>query len=639
MTDPSSRRKLAAILSADVVGYSRLMAANEAATVETLKSYRDIISRLVVRRGGRVVNAPGDALLAEFPSAVEAVQAAVEIQKSVEGHNIELEPERRMQFRIGVNLGDVIEEADGTIYGDGVNIAARMEALAEGGGVCISSTVYDAVEGKLSFGFDFLGEQQVKNISKPVRVYRVRAEPRPPSARPRSKRRMQWQIAVLALALILLLLGAVGAWLLREHGGPTPQGAVEATATGMPKGPGVAVLPFVNLSGDANKEYFSDGLTEDILTELARVRDLRVLARNTTFQYKGKAADVSKLGRELGVRYVLEGSVRRAGDDLRVTAQLIDAETGAHIWADKFDRKMADVFLVQDEIVGQIVAKIAGGYGVIQNTEAKSATRKSPEQVQAYDLVLRAHDVMSKWSQESFRAAREFLRQAIAIDPENARARREFAWLAVLGLISGVDETPMPPQEIVAQAAKAVQLDPADGRAHMVAAAAYFFSKQLESLFKHETEQAMALAPYDAEILATLAYLIATSGDWPRGVALATKANALNADAAAGWYHATLYLNYYLTGDYERALELIRQVPDQQTLVTYIDYLPILGQLGRKQEALEKWQKVLGEDPSWSAESFEKWYKLWNIRDEDSAKLMEGIYKTGVLGPEAKPGL
>jgi adenylate cyclase len=617
MTEPSSRRKLAAILSADVVGYSSLMAANEAATVETLKSYRDIISRLVVRRGGRVVNAPGDALLAEFPSAVEAVQAAIEVQKSLEGHNIELESERRMQFRIGVNLGDVIEEADGTIYGDGINIAARMEALAEGGGVCISSTVYDAVEGKLSFGFDFLGEQQVKNIPKPVRVYRVRAEPRPPSARPRSKRRMQWQITVPALALMLVL-GAVGAWLLREHGGPTPQGAVEATATGMPKGPGVAVLPFVNLSGDANKEYFSDGLTEDILTELARVRDLRVLARNTTFQYKGKAADVSKLGRELGVRYVLEGSVRRA---------------------DKFDRKMADVFLVQDEIVGQIVAKIASGYGVIQKTEAKSATRKSPEQVQAYDLVLRAHDVMSKWSQESFHAAREFLRQAIAIDPENARARREFAWLAVLGLISGVDETPMPLQEIVAQAAKAVQLDPADGRAHMVAAAAYFFSKQLESLFKHETEQAIALAPYDAEILATLAYLIATSGDWPRGVALATKANALNADAAAGWYHATLYLNYYLTGDYERALELIRQVPDQQTLVTYIDYLPILGQLGRKQEALEKWQKVLGEDPSWSAESFEKWYKLWNIRDEDSAKLMEGIYKTGVLGPEAKPGL
>src|SRR4249919_1810413 len=212
MADPSSRRKLAAILSADVVGYSRLMAVDEAATVETLKAYRDIITRLVARRGGRVVNAPGDALLAEFPSAVEAVQAAIEVQKALEGQNIQLEADRRMQVRIGVNLGDVIEEADGTIYGDGVNIAARMEALAEGGGVCISSIVYDAVEGKLSFGFDFLGEQQVKNIAKPVRVYRVRAEPKPSSVRPRSKRRMQWHIALPALALILLSLGAVGAW-------------------------------------------------------------------------------------------------------------------------------------------------------------------------------------------------------------------------------------------------------------------------------------------------------------------------------------------------------------------------------------------------------------------------------------------
>jgi class 3 adenylate cyclase len=210
MADPSNRRKLAAILSADVVGYSRLMAANEAATVETLKSYRDIITRLVVRRGGRVVNAPGDALLAEFPSAVEAVQAAVEIQKSLEGHNIDLEPDRRMQFRIGVNLGDVIEEADGTIYGDGVNIAARMEALAEGGGVCVSSTVYDAVEGKLTYGFDFLGEQQVKNIAKPVRVYRVRAEPRPISRRS-ALPNIGWKQLAMSVAPLLLIIAA-GLW-------------------------------------------------------------------------------------------------------------------------------------------------------------------------------------------------------------------------------------------------------------------------------------------------------------------------------------------------------------------------------------------------------------------------------------------
>jgi TolB-like protein len=457
---------------------------------------------------------------------------------------------------------------------------------------------------------------------------------RPSSVRPRSIRHMRWWIAAPALALILAL-GALGGWLTRDLWLPrAPEGVTANPVPDVPKGPAIAVLPFLNLSGDPKQEYFSDGLTEDILTELSRVRDLRVLARNTTFQYKGKAVDISKLGRELGVRYVLEGSVQRAGDDLRITAQLIDAETGAHIWADKFDRKMADVFLVQDEIVGQIVAKIAGGYGVIESTEAK--TRKSPEQVQAYDLVLRAHAAMWLWTHESFRSARELLNQAIALDPENARARREIAWLAVVGLISRLDETPVPPKEIVAQASKAVLLDPFDGRAHMVAAAAYYFNNQLD-LFEHEAQQAIALAPYDAESLATIAYMTATSGDWPRGVALAEKANALNADAAAGWYHCTLYSNYYLTGDYERALELIRQDPSQEALYSYVDYLPILGQLGLKQEALEKWHKLLGEDPSWTAESFIKWYKLWNIRDEDSAKFMEGIYKSGVLGAEAKP--
>ena len=393
------------------------------------------------------------------------------------------------------------------------------------------------------------------------------------------------------------------------------------------------------MSGDPKQEYFSDGLTEDILTELSRAHDLHVLARNTTFQYKGKAVDVSKLGRELGVRYVLEGSVRRSGDDLRVTAQLIDAETGAHIWADKFDRKMADVFLVQDEIVGRIVAKIASGFCAIENTEAKSAARKSPEQIQAYDLVLRAHDVM-RWdySRANSRSAKELLRQAIALDPLNARARRELAWLAALDLLYRFDETPVPPHEILEQATKAVQLDPSVARARMVLAGAYFFNKQPDR-FEHEAQQAIALAPYDAESLAELGYMTAISGDWPRGVVMAGKANALNADAASGWYHATLYSNYYLTGDFERALELIRQDADQQSLYHYIDYLPILGALGRKEEARENWQKILAEDPSWTAESFVKWYKTWNMRDEDIAKLMEGIYKTGVLGAEAKPGM
>ena len=639
MSDPSSRRKLTAILSADVVGYSSLMAANEAATVETLKSYRDIIARLVVRRGGRVINAPGDALLAEFPSAVEAVQAAIEIQKSLEGHNIDLEADRRMQFRIGVNLGDVIEEADGTIYGDGVNIAARMEALAEGGGVCISSTIYDAVEGKLSYGFDFLGEQQVKNISKPVRVYRVRAEPRPPSPRPRSKRSVRWQIALPALVLILSL-GALGAWLYRDRWMPAPEGAAEHPVLGLPNSPAIAVLPFVNVSGDPKQEYFSDGLTEDIMTELSRAsRDLRVLARNTTFQYKGKAVDVPKLGRELGARYVLEGSVRRVDDGLRVTAQLIDTQTGSNVWADRFDRKLADIFLVQDEIVSQIVAEIAGSYGAVERNEAKAAARKSPEEIRAYDLVLRAREATQwDWTSETFGAARRALQQAVALDPTNAQARRQLAWLGLVGWIFRVDATPTAPQDIIAEATKAVQLDPADPRARMVAASGYFFAKQLD-LFEHEADQSLALAPYDAEILATLGCMFSSMGHRQRGVALVTKANALNPDAAVGWYHSTIYTADYLNGDYRHALEVTRQNREHDTFYAHIEYTPIYGQLGMKQEALDIWHKLQAEVPGASADTFANWWRLWNFSDGEIAKLMDGVYKSGVLGAEAKPSL
>ena len=460
----------------------------------------------------------------------------------------------------------------------------------------------------------------------------------PPSSAPSwLKRLIQWQMAVPALAL-LLLLAAVGTWHYRNPTVPAPERTAENPVVEVPKGPAIAVLPFVNLSGDPKQEYFSDGLTEDILTALSRARDLRVLARITTFQYKGKAVDVMKLGRDLKVRYVLEGSIQRSSDRLRVTAQLIDTENGTHVWADQFDREMADIFLVQDEIVSQIVSKIAGVYGVIDKNEAKSASRKRPEEIQAYELVLRAHDVMIvEWSRETFRSAKAMLLQAIALDPLNARARRELAWIAAIGWVFRFDETPLSPQEITVQAIKAVQLDPADARARMVSACVFFWTKQLDP-FEHEAQQAMVLAPYDAEIMVTLGFLIASSGQWQRGVALAKKAHELNADAANGWYQSTLHYDYYLKGDYERALEFRRLHSDQQVFYAYIEYIPIYGQLGRKREALENWRKLREEEPGWTAESFKSWYHLWNMTDEDIAKLMDGVYKSGVLGVEAKSG-
>jgi adenylate cyclase len=454
----------------------------------------------------------------------------------------------------------------------------------------------------------------------------------------RSERRVRWQIIVPALVLISML-GVASAWFTRDLWMPTvPEGAAENPVIGAPKGPAIAVLPFNNLSGDPKQDYFSDGLTEDILTELSRARDLRVLARNTSFRFKGQAVDVRELGHKLGVGYVLEGSIQRTDDRLRVTAQLIDTETGTHIWADRYDREMADVFLVQDEIVSKIVAKLASGYGVIESSEAKSAARKSPDQIQAYDLVLRARDVMgSAWNRETFRSAKEFLRKAIALDPANARAIREAAWIATIGRAFRLDETPTPPEEIIAQANKTVQLDPGDARARMVAASAYFYNGQLD-LFEQEAQAAMALDPYDAEIPAIFGYMVAISGQWRRGVALAQKANALNPDTAAGWYHTTLSLDSYLHGDYQRALELTRQDPGRQSAYLYVRYISIYGELGRKQEALENWRKLLAEQPGWSAESFETWWHTRNMRDQDIAKLMDGVYKSGVLGVEALPG-
>jgi TolB-like protein len=449
---------------------------------------------------------------------------------------------------------------------------------------------------------------------------------------------VRWQIAVPALAAILAL-GAVGAWHFSQPRMPTPpNGATEGAAVEAPSGPAIAVLPFVNLSGDPKQDYFSDGLTEDILTELSRARGLRVLARNTTFQYKGKAVDVSKLGRDLGVRYVLEGSIQRTSDRIRVSAQLIDAETGSHVWADRFDREMADLFVLKDEITSQIFAKIAGSYGVIERTEANSAARKSPEQIQAYDLVLRAHEIMQwDWSRANFRSARETLLRAVALDPANAHASRELAYLALIGWVFVLDDPPVPPQEIITRSAKAVELDPDDARARMVLACAYFFNKQPD-LFEHEVQQALALAPYDAEMLATFGKLYAVSGQWQRGVALAQKAYALNPDASVGWYHSAVSMNYYMSGDYERALEVLRQDTDKNSLYLFIELIPVYGQLGRKDDALENWHKILAEQPGWTATHFENWWRTWNMRDEDMAKLMDGIYKSGVLGGAAKAG-
>ncbi|MGB6282219.1 MAG: adenylate/guanylate cyclase domain-containing protein, partial [Syntrophobacteria bacterium] len=359
MATQDFKRKLTAILSADAKGYSRLMAENEEATVRTITAFREIVTEVVQKHRGRVVDSPGDNILAEFASAVDAVRGGVEIQEELKARNAELPENRRMEFRIGINLGDVIHEEE-RIYGDGVNIAARVEGLAEGGGICISGTVYEHIKNKLALGYQYLGEHSVKNIPEPVRVYRVLMDPEAIGKVIGEKRVVprRGQRVVIAVAIVFLLaVGGVIYW--RAASPPVEVASVEKMAFPLPDKPSIAVLPFDNMSNDPKQEYFSDGITEDLITDLSKISGLFVIARNSTFTYKGKAVKVQQVAEELGVRYVLEGSVRKERETVRINAQLVDATTGHHLWAERFDGTFADIFALQDRFTRKSVAALA----------------------------------------------------------------------------------------------------------------------------------------------------------------------------------------------------------------------------------------------------------------------------------------
>jgi len=420
MTEEGFKRKLTAILSADVAGYSRLMADDEAATVKTIATYREVMASLIKQHRGRVVDSPGDNVLAEFASVVDAVQCAVAVQKEFQSRNAALPENRRMEFRIGINLGDVIEEED-RIYGDGVNIAARLEALAEPGGICVSKTSFDHIETKLPLGYEYLGEQEVKNIPKPVGAYKVVMEPRVTVAGEKEKKRVIpfWhRKAILAggVALILMVV-AVLIWNFYFRPPPIEPASVEKMAFPLPDKPSIAVLPFTNMSGDSEQEYFSDGLTDEIIATLSKVPKLFVIARNSTFTYKGKPVKVQQVSEELGVRYVLEGSVRKGGDKIRITVQLIDALSGHHLWAEQYDRNLDDIFAVQDEITKKIITALQ-----VKLTEGEQvrAAAKGTNNLEAYLKCLQANELLHRLNIESIALAKQLTEEAIALDPEYA---------------------------------------------------------------------------------------------------------------------------------------------------------------------------------------------------------------------------
>jgi adenylate cyclase len=453
-------RRLAAILSADVVGYSRMMAADEAATVTEVKRCREIIDTDVREHHGRIVDAPGDNVLAEFPSAVEAVQCAVEVQRELADRSRDLDPARKMAFRIGIHVGDVILD-DGKIYGDGVNIAARLEALATPGGICISREVHDQIRGKLDIDCDDIGEQQVKNIPRPVRVLRVRMGPAPlaPATRPPSRRR-----AIVGSIAMLGLLAASAALyfvvLRKPHRGPAPIATSAASKTT------VAVLPFTNLSANKEDEYFSDGMTDEIRGDLSKIAGLRVAARTSSFSFKGQNQDAKKIAGLLGVKNLLEGSVRRSANKLRIEVELIDASSGFSIWSQSYDRQSADVFEIQSEVAENVADKLK--VTLLPNVRAR-VERRPTDNLEAYNLYLEGRFHVYESTEAGFNKAIECLNEAVQKDPNFALG---YAWL---GIAYGVtSDSSSAPREAVpkarAQEERALALDPDLGQAHVAMA-------------------------------------------------------------------------------------------------------------------------------------------------------------------------
>jgi adenylate cyclase len=565
--DPDGvERKLAAILSADVVGYSRLMAEDEAATIRTLTDYREEIAMLVRQHRGRVVDSPGDNLLAEFPSALEAVRGAVEIQRVIGVRNADLPAERRMEFRVGVHLGDVAVEGE-RIYGDGINIAARLEGLAEAGGICISGMVYSQVRNKLDLGYEDLGDQSIKNLPEPVRVYRVRLEPE----------------------------GAAAAEAL--------PGIEELTVPGFSGQPAIAVLPFENLSGDPEQEYFADGIAEDLITRLSAWTDFPVIARNSSFTYKGKAVDVKQVSRELGVRYVVEGSVRKAGDQVRISAQLIDADTGHHVWAERYDRRLEDIFALQDEITESLVGAMNPA---LMKSEMARAARKDPRNLDAYDAGLRALWHLWRFTQEDNAKARALAERAIKLDPE---AGHYFSLVAMTHYMDifyqWTDSVARSLEELFRVAQRGVKLDNTDARNHWALALAHSLQGQRDQAIA-AAELAVQLDPSLAEAHFALGLFLATRGHPDQGVAHLEKAVRLSPQSpVANFYLHGIAVGHFAAGRYEEAVRW-----EQRSLQRAPDLWIALGtlassyaHLGRLDEARTALEEMLRRSPEFSLDA------------------------------------
>ncbi len=583
----SRSRRLAAILAADIAGYSVLMGADEARTVSDLKGHQAVVLPMVGEFGGRIIDTAGDGILAEFSSVVNAVECAAAIQRTMAERNTAVDPACRIQFRIGVNLGDVIYD-DSRIFGDGINIAARLEGIAEPGGICVSAKVHDEIDGKMDFAYQDLGEQQLKNIARPVRAYGIRLNGAPAQ---------------------------------------TPSGPA-APAQPADDRPSIAVLPFTNMSGDPEQEYFSDGITEDIITDLSKVAGLTVIARNSSFTYKGRAVDVRTVGRELAVRSVLEGSIRRAGQRVRITAQLIDTTSGGHVWADRYDRDLTDIFAVQDDVTHRIVEALK-----VSLSPADKARLSDGEtsDIAAYDCFLRGREFMLAKDKnlETFKQATDYFRKALEIDPNYSQAYACLGFAYMFDYQNRWSKDPDASLPLAEEYARqAIIKDAKEPLAHCVASFCASYEKDLDRA-KTEIDIALSLNPNLALAHNIRGTLRTYSGEPLLAIPEIEQAMRLDPALSPQFLHF-LGQAYLLAGKYETAAALLRQ---RILVVSNTDFsrallASALGHLGELDEARRVWGELKAINPNYAfAEHVGRQPFKYQ---EDVARIAAGLAKAGL---------
>ena len=628
------KRKLTAVFSADVVGYSRLMGEDEAGTVKTLEDYKQVMSSLIKQHRGRVVDSPGDNLLAEFASVVDAVQCGVAVQKELQARNADLPENRRMQFRIGINLGDVIEEGN-RIYGDGVNIAARLESLADPGGICVSKTAFDHIETKLPLGYEYLGEKEVKNIAKPVGAYKVLMDPRVTVAGAKEKQPLipLWsRKGVLAgAAAVLVVVIGLAVWNFYLRHPPIEPASVDKMAFPLPDRPSIAVLPFANMSGDPKEEYFSDGLTEQIITTLSRYPRLFVIARQSSFYYKGKPVKVQQVAEELGVQYVLEGGVQKSGDRVRITAQLIDAITGRHVWSERYDREIKDIFALQDEITLNVMNGMSA-----ELTEGEQARRwtQGVTNLKALEKHYQAQGYFCRHTKENYDKARPLFEEAIALDHNFVWPYVYLGYLYIGSVSRGWSEDPAKSLKMAFELGqKALAIDDSHDGAHSLMALNFIVKRQYGKALS-EAERAIALNPNASDAYMILANVLGILGKWEESLFNAKKSLRLSPFPGAAPFK-TLALAYFMKGQYDESIETWNKAlkVSPNFLEAHVYLAACYSSMGREEEARAAAEKVLGIEPKFSIESFAK--RLYFRNEADKERVVAALGKAGL--PDKPP--